>query len=309
MFGFLPFGWSFWLGVILGIIIILWLFWGGRKREFVGLKDGNYSNLFSRPRNSSRNNNIDNANNASNTDNLDDNIDGDEMVNDNTNNNVRNIANTVADTSTNVNLPTESLVSPIVAPITAPPIQNIIDHTSDNTQAESPVEIVENNQADEQPDSPLDDQPMIDNTPTIPDEIDEIAPEPGQSVKKIKEDSRGEHLCRMILQDIYKVPFPKVRPSFLRNPETGKPLELDGYNAQLRIAFEYNGAQHYVFPHRYNETKEKFIQQIRRDQFKIDTCDALGIYVITIPYIVPEHQLRKYIEYYLPENEARRNQQ
>jgi hypothetical protein len=120
--------------------------------------------------------------------------------------------------------------------------------------------------------------------------------------------SKGEMLCKKAIEDIYGVPFYCVRPDFLKNPETGRNLELDLYNDHLKIALEYSGFQHFVYPNRFHKTKEEFLNQVRRDQFKVDMCDKNGVYLITVPYNVPNEYtaIRKYIEYYLPENYEKR---
>jgi hypothetical protein len=120
--------------------------------------------------------------------------------------------------------------------------------------------------------------------------------------------SKGETLCKKAVEEIYGVPFYCVRPNFLKNPETGRNLELDMYNDDLKIAVEYSGIGHYVYPNPFHKTKEEFMNQIRRDQYKVETCDQNGIYLITVPYNVPleYEKIKSYIEYYLPENESKR---
>ena len=120
--------------------------------------------------------------------------------------------------------------------------------------------------------------------------------------------SKGEKLCKEVIEDIYGVPFYCVRPNFLKNPETGRNLELDLYNDSLKIAVEYSGIGHYKYPNPFHKTREEFINQVRRDQFKVDMCDANGVYLITVPYSVnlEYDAIRKYIEYYLPERHAKR---
>lgn len=120
--------------------------------------------------------------------------------------------------------------------------------------------------------------------------------------RKTAAESRGEKHCRAILEKFFEKPFPTVRPDFLKNPETQANLELDCYNADLRLALEYNGAQHYVYPNKFHKTEEAFKDQVRRDQYKKQVCDSAGVYLIQVPYTVPYSQLPKYIEYYLPEN-------
>jgi hypothetical protein len=154
--------------------------------------------------------------------------------------------------------------------------------------------------------APRVDNKPVDITPEIP-----LVLEPGDEFRADdgrKFASKGEAICCLTLEKIYNKPFIKVRPNWLKNPETGRNLELDGYNEELGIAFEYNGIQHYVWPNFTGMTREQFINQARRDTFKLDLCDKLGIYLITIPYNVPHSYIPSYIEYYLPEKVKRRRE-
>ena len=66
---------------------------------------------------------------------------------------------------------------------------------------------------------------------------------------------KREEQCRLIFQSIFKrKKFPKVRPTFLRNPKTNRCLELDGYNKKLKLAFEYDGYQHYIYPNKFHKS-------------------------------------------------------
>ena len=120
--------------------------------------------------------------------------------------------------------------------------------------------------------------------------------------------SKGEAICKQVIEEIYQAPFYCVRPDFLKNPETGRNLELDLYNDFYKIAVEYDGLQHSIFPNSFHKTREEFINQVRRDEYKIDMCDKHGIYLIRVPYNVKleYNEIKKYIEYYLPENYAKR---
>jgi hypothetical protein len=108
--------------------------------------------------------------------------------------------------------------------------------------------------------------------------------------------------CRHILSEIYGKKFISTRPTWLKNPETGSLLELDCYNEELKIAAEYNGLQHYVYPNNHHKSYDEFVAQVRRDQFKLRRCDQMGVYLITIPYTVPKEEIKNYIIHYLPEN-------
>lgn len=103
------------------------------------------------------------------------------------------------------------------------------------------------------------------------------------------------------MEQIYKKPFVSIRPDWLKNPKTGRNLEIDGYNAELQIGFEFNGAQHYLYPNDFHKSQEVFIDGIERDRYKVDRCDEVGVYLITIPYTVPIELIPKFIEFYLPE--------
>ena len=96
--------------------------------------------------------------------------------------------------------------------------------------------------------------------------------------------SRSEKLTREIFEKIMSVEFPTVRPDFLKNPKTGYNLELDGYNEGLKLAFEYNGIQHYKFTEYFHDTEEDFKIQREHDEFKYKKCLELGITLISIPY-------------------------
>lgn len=146
----------------------------------------------------------------------------------------------------------------------------------------------------------------INCVPKLPEGLVEIKPTEAKMPPKKRMDSKGEAACRAILEDIFNKPFPKIKPGFIRNPETHALLELDGYNCDIGIAFEYNGIQHYTWPNYTNQTYDDFKSQVRRDQYKIECCDRHNVYLITIPHVVPFSDLRKFIEYYLPENVAKR---
>lgn len=112
--------------------------------------------------------------------------------------------------------------------------------------------------------------------------------------------STGEETCRQFLQDVFGAIFPKTRPKFLINPLTGSSLELDGYNPNLGIAFEYNGIQHYEYTPYYHKCFQDFLDQKRRDRVKINTCKRYGILLIVIPYYIDDTQ--SYIADQLVEN-------
>lgn len=110
-----------------------------------------------------------------------------------------------------------------------------------------------------------------------------------------KEKSKGEGRCREVLQSIFGVHFPSTRPYFLKNPDTGKNLELDCYNPDLKIAVEYQGQQHYRFIKYFHKDEEAFRKQQQRDQYKKAVCESRGICLIEVPYTVPHNKIYDFL--------------
>jgi hypothetical protein len=118
---------------------------------------------------------------------------------------------------------------------------------------------------------------------------------------------KREEYCRSIFSRIYpSYDFKSCRPDFLINPKTGRRMELDGYCPQLKMAFEYNGQQHYVYPNSWHKTQQEFEDQLFRDALKKRLCENEGIYLITIPYTTPNSDLYDFIAWHLPEQVAER---
>ncbi len=99
----------------------------------------------------------------------------------------------------------------------------------------------------------------------------------------------SEELVREILQNYYQKPFPKQRPPWLA------PLELDGYNEELKLAFEYNGIQHYQFPNPFHKTYEEYLSQLDRDKRKVEECLARGINLLIVPHSIKPKYMRSFI--------------
>lgn len=113
--------------------------------------------------------------------------------------------------------------------------------------------------------------------------------------------SKPEKICRRTLEKIYKKKFSRIRPDWLRNPKTGRNLEIDCYNDELKIGLEYNGVQHYKWPNFTKMSRQQFLDQVDRDHFKINKCDEMGVYLITVPYNIPNRLIPDYIKHWTPE--------
>lgn len=107
---------------------------------------------------------------------------------------------------------------------------------------------------------------------------------------------------RQIIEKTIGFPFPSKKPEFLKNILSGRNLELDGYNEKLKIAFEYQGYQHYeidkavVFRRGLEAAQEKLEEIQQRDLFKITKCIEQDVLLIVVPYWIPERDWKSFIE-------------
>lgn len=107
--------------------------------------------------------------------------------------------------------------------------------------------------------------------------------------------SKAEVASRNWLEHTFGVKFPATYPDWLINPETGRKLELDCYNEELGIAIECNGVHHYVWPNWTGCTYEKFLQVVRKDDYKRNLCERKGIIFITVPYNVKNSKIGDFL--------------
>ena len=96
--------------------------------------------------------------------------------------------------------------------------------------------------------------------------------------------SNFEINCRNILETIFAAKFPSCRPGWLRNPRTSRPLQLDCYNMELRLAFECDGVQHKA-PSFFNDNGKSLDDIKYRDKAKDELCDDHGVILLRIPQV------------------------
>lgn len=96
-----------------------------------------------------------------------------------------------------------------------------------------------------------------------------------------------ENKIRHILERITKHKFARSYPNFLRNKTSGRNLELDGYSKTLKLAFEYQGEQHYGLVH-FNgssgDSKKKLARRKSLDRLKRRLCRRYGVRLLVISY-------------------------
>jgi hypothetical protein len=111
--------------------------------------------------------------------------------------------------------------------------------------------------------------------------------------------TRGEKLTRYCFEKFFDCDFKKIRPDWMRNPQTNYPLELDGYNENMNLAFEHQGIQH----EKDCPTSNRFYnpKQLVRDEIKREKCKERGITLIEVPEIGRRLKLKDVVPFLLSE--------
>jgi hypothetical protein len=104
-----------------------------------------------------------------------------------------------------------------------------------------------------------------------------------------------ENVMRSALEMLTRKPFVKVRPSWLRNPSTGRCLEIDAWNEELKLACEFQGYQHTIFPNCFHKSYVDFERQVQRDRFKAEKLRSLGIKLLEVPHTVSVKEIPSFL--------------
>jgi hypothetical protein len=113
----------------------------------------------------------------------------------------------------------------------------------------------------------------------------------------------GETTLRDFLEKKFNTTFGTIWHKQIINPKTSQPLQLDCYSEELKLAFEYNGAQHYQ-PVELFGGQEAFEQQKYRDDIKRERCKQLGIRLVEIDerkFSTHKNKKRKQIKEFVDE--------
>ena len=109
-------------------------------------------------------------------------------------------------------------------------------------------------------------------------------------------EGESERVCRGYFERIFNAPFPKARPEWLINPKTNNRLELDGHNENLKIAFEFNGPQHYMFYPKFHKHFDDFKKRQELDYLKEITCKEKGVTLISVPHTLDYDEFQNFIK-------------
>ncbi|MDP2908464.1 MAG: hypothetical protein Q8N77_01530, partial [Nanoarchaeota archaeon] len=104
----------------------------------------------------------------------------------------------------------------------------------------------------------------------------------------------SERICRKYFEIIFKEKFPKARPEWLVNSK-GKLMELDGYCKKLKLAFEYQGQQHYEPLKFFYYSKKRFNKRIKDDKSKRVLCKQNNVTLIEVPFSVKYEKMKDFI--------------
>jgi uncharacterized protein YlbG (UPF0298 family) len=101
---------------------------------------------------------------------------------------------------------------------------------------------------------------------------------------------KNEQECREILEKLTNKKFIKAVKMFIID---GTYYELDGYNKELKMAFEYQGEQHYLQTNHFHKEDNSLLKQQIRDEIKKRLCKKEEIKLIVIPYYVNKEEYIK----------------
>jgi hypothetical protein len=93
---------------------------------------------------------------------------------------------------------------------------------------------------------------------------------------------RQERVCRAFFEAIFGMKFPPEHDlEWLRKHD----MHLDGYNKELKLAFERQGIQHYRFHEFFHKNDHKLFEKRKElDEYKRVNCKKNGIMLIEIGY-------------------------
>jgi hypothetical protein len=110
---------------------------------------------------------------------------------------------------------------------------------------------------------------------------------------------KSQRQLKKILDEMFGYQSVTIRPDWLKNPETGRNLEIDIYFPKLKLAVEYQGKQHYE-PVEYFGGIISFERVKKYDEMKrnmIKRAKKYVLYYIEFPYTekITYHNVKRFI--------------
>lgn len=103
-----------------------------------------------------------------------------------------------------------------------------------------------------------------------------------------------EEIARQVFRNLFPGhAFAKAHPTWLKG------LELDGYEEELNLAFEYDGIQHMKHVPHFHRTAGAFEAQQARDAHKNLLCVENGVTLIRIPYHIGDEEMTEFVRHLL----------
>lgn len=105
-----------------------------------------------------------------------------------------------------------------------------------------------------------------------------------------------EKYVKDLLYNITKKDFTKTRTlPWLKDDTNNNHMELDGYNNELKVAFEYQGEQHYILTYKNQYNNETLENIKRKDKLKLKLCYENRVKLIVVPYWVHNTRLEQFL--------------
>lgn len=145
--------------------------------------------------------------------------------------------------------------------------------------------------------------PVRASTSTTAEPIAKSAvPVTGRAETEHRLTSKLEEAVQIALQGMFGVGFSKIRPTWLRNPASGRALELDlagevpvSATERRLIAFEIDEVHHFCFPNGRHKSIEEFELQKYRDAIKTSMCREHNVVLIRVPFTVARKDVEAFL--------------
>ncbi len=104
--------------------------------------------------------------------------------------------------------------------------------------------------------------------------------------------TKSEQFVVSIFEKITGKSFPTVHLPWLK--WKGRPMELDGYNDELKVAVEFSGPLHTrYYPDK--ESYESYQERVAKDREKLRLCRKNDVHLIVIDMTIPQRHMYNYI--------------